>query len=65
MNIKIAPSLLSANFAKLAEEIASVERGADLLHFDVMDGHFVPNLTMGPAVVKACRGVRSSCSIVI
>src|SRR5216117_926155 len=53
--IKIAPSLLSANFAKLAEEIASVERHADLLHLDVMDGHFVPNLTMGPAVVKACR----------
>ena len=55
MNIKIAPSLLSANFAKLAEEIASIERNADLLHLDVMDGHFVPNITMGPLVVKACR----------
>ena len=57
MNIKIAPSLLSANFAKLAEEIASVEKHADILHLDVMDGHFVPNITMGPAIVKACRAI--------
>jgi len=57
VKIKIAPSLLSANFAKLAEEIASIEKNADLLHLDVMDGHFVPNITMGPAVVKACRAV--------
>ena len=57
MNIKIAPSLLSANFARLAEEIASVEKHADVLHLDVMDGHFVPNITIGPAVVKACRAV--------
>ena len=55
MNVKIAPSLLSADFARLREEIASVESKADLLHLDVMDGHFVPNITMGPAVVKACR----------
>jgi len=57
VNVKIAPSLLSANFAKLAEEIASVEKKADLLHLDVMDGHFVPNITMGPAIIKACRAV--------
>ncbi len=52
----IAPSLLSADFARLAEEIARVERGgAGLIHLDVMDGHFVPNLTIGPAVVRAVR----------
>ena len=54
MPVRIAPSLLSADFSHLADELASVER-ADLLHLDVMDGHFVPNITMGPAVVKACR----------
>jgi ribulose-phosphate 3-epimerase len=53
--IKIAPSLLSADFSKLADELATIERDADLLHLDVMDGHFVPNLTIGPAIVKACR----------
>ncbi len=57
MKIQIAPSLLSANFAKLADEIATVEAYADLLHVDVMDGHFVPNITLGPAIVKACRAV--------
>jgi len=55
--IKLAPSLLSADFSKLADEIASVEQDADILHLDVMDGHFVPNLTIGPAIVKACRKV--------
>jgi len=53
--IKIAPSLLSADFSKLAEELQTIEQDADLLHLDIMDGHFVPNITIGPAVVKACR----------
>lgn len=56
--IKIAPSVLSADFSRLGEDVKDAEKaGADLIHIDVMDGHFVPNITIGPLVVKALRKI--------
>ncbi len=57
MSLKIAASLLSADFSRLGEEVKNVEKeGVDLIHWDIMDGHFVPNITFGPAVIKSLRG---------
>jgi ribulose-phosphate 3-epimerase len=66
MNVKIAASILSANFAKLGEQVQeAIEAGAEYIHVDIMDGHFVPNMTIGPVVVSAIKPIAQAAEVVL
>ena len=66
MKIKLAPSILSADFKRLAEQVqAAISAGAEFIHVDVMDGHFVPNITVGPAVVEALKPITASNHVIL
>lgn len=66
MSVKIAPSILSADFARLGEQVQeAIEAGAEIIHVDVMDGHFVPNMTVGPMVVSAIKPITQAAGVVM
>jgi ribulose-phosphate 3-epimerase len=66
MTVRIAPSILSADFARLGEQVSqAIAAGGDLIHVDIMDGHFVPNLTIGPLVVQAIRPIAEAANILL
>lgn len=66
MSVKIAPSILSADFARLGEQVQeAIEAGAEIIHVDIMDGHFVPNMTVGPVVVSAIKPITQAAGVVM